>query len=187
SFFLFIFFVMLRRPPRSTLFPYTTLFRSRPVPRRVVALGIAQAPEEVAPLLGAALRQIAHAALRALHADRHGTRVLARREARAGEELAVAAGLDNHRRPAFLTDLVGRLVRHPVAPQRPREAALGVAGARDERPEAPALHHQAAAARRTLLLVQLRQVVHLVDQLLHVDRVERFGDRPPEVAQHLLP
>src|SRR5687767_15377325 len=24
------FFLMLRRPPRSTLFPYTTLFRSRP-------------------------------------------------------------------------------------------------------------------------------------------------------------
>src|SRR5258706_15851565 len=28
SFFLF-FFLMIRRPPRSTLFPYTTLFRSR--------------------------------------------------------------------------------------------------------------------------------------------------------------
>src|SRR2546430_8030640 len=25
---------MIRRPPRSTLFPYTTLFRSRPVARR---------------------------------------------------------------------------------------------------------------------------------------------------------
>src|SRR5262245_65580412 len=29
SFFLFfVFFLMIRRPPRSTLFPYTTLFRS---------------------------------------------------------------------------------------------------------------------------------------------------------------
>src|SRR5205807_10012586 len=28
-FFLSFFFLMLRRPPRSTLFPYTTLFRSR--------------------------------------------------------------------------------------------------------------------------------------------------------------
>src|SRR6476620_12056366 len=27
--FLFFFFLMIRRPPRSTLFPYTTLFRSR--------------------------------------------------------------------------------------------------------------------------------------------------------------
>src|SRR6266852_9025331 len=27
----FFFFLMIRRPPRSTLFPYTTLFRSRPL------------------------------------------------------------------------------------------------------------------------------------------------------------
>src|SRR5256886_10100291 len=27
----FFFFLMIRRPPRSTLFPYTTLFRSCPV------------------------------------------------------------------------------------------------------------------------------------------------------------
>src|SRR5688572_33475478 len=27
--FFFFFFLMIRRPPRSTLFPYTTLFRSR--------------------------------------------------------------------------------------------------------------------------------------------------------------
>src|SRR6201989_3697012 len=26
----FVFFLMIRRPPRSTLFPYTTLFRSEP-------------------------------------------------------------------------------------------------------------------------------------------------------------
>src|SRR5258707_13942556 len=26
---LFLFFLMIRRPPRSTLFPYTTLFRSK--------------------------------------------------------------------------------------------------------------------------------------------------------------
>src|SRR5215216_90356 len=32
--FLFFFFLMIRRPPRSTLFPYTTLFRSPPRPRR---------------------------------------------------------------------------------------------------------------------------------------------------------
>src|SRR4030066_1896810 len=33
----FFFFLMIRRPPRSTLFPYTTLFRSPPasaMPRR---------------------------------------------------------------------------------------------------------------------------------------------------------
>src|SRR3712207_7758041 len=34
------FFLMIRRPPRSTLFPYTTLFRSMPVsasPARIAA------------------------------------------------------------------------------------------------------------------------------------------------------
>src|SRR6266581_1934577 len=30
----FFFFLMIRRPPRSTLFPYTTLFRSQASPRR---------------------------------------------------------------------------------------------------------------------------------------------------------
>src|SRR3712207_8959801 len=29
-----VFFLMIRRPPRSTLFPYTTLFRSSPFRRR---------------------------------------------------------------------------------------------------------------------------------------------------------
>src|SRR5260370_36998857 len=30
----FFFFLMIRRPPRSTLFPYTTLFRSKDPPHR---------------------------------------------------------------------------------------------------------------------------------------------------------
>src|SRR2546429_3100814 len=38
TFYLFFFFLMIRRPPRSTLFPYTTLFRSR-----VVQWGVALA------------------------------------------------------------------------------------------------------------------------------------------------
>src|SRR5215475_15297637 len=33
----FFFFLMIRRPPRSTLFPYTTLFRSRGGPDRLEA------------------------------------------------------------------------------------------------------------------------------------------------------
>src|SRR2546430_4785031 len=32
----FFFFLMIRRPPRSTLFPYTTLFRSPVVDRQVL-------------------------------------------------------------------------------------------------------------------------------------------------------
>src|SRR5689334_24497046 len=31
------FFLMIRRPPRSTLFPYTTLFRSRPAAHRGIS------------------------------------------------------------------------------------------------------------------------------------------------------
>src|SRR3712207_7218323 len=42
-FFLLFFFLMIRRPPRSTLFPYTTLFRSAaegpPDPAPVAAAG----------------------------------------------------------------------------------------------------------------------------------------------------
>src|SRR5215813_14633305 len=34
SLFFLFFFLMIRRPPRSTLFPYTTLFRSRAPPQR---------------------------------------------------------------------------------------------------------------------------------------------------------
>src|SRR2546425_7344797 len=40
--FTLVFFLMIRRPPRSTLFPYTTLFRSlRPVSLYVAAVGVA--------------------------------------------------------------------------------------------------------------------------------------------------
>src|SRR2546430_11994975 len=39
------FFLMIRRPPRSTLFPYTTLFRSQELAGRL-------APEDVLPAAG---------------------------------------------------------------------------------------------------------------------------------------
>src|SRR5688572_32644583 len=42
---MFFFFLMIRRPPRSTLFPYTTLFRSRRSLHRMLVedrAGIAQ-------------------------------------------------------------------------------------------------------------------------------------------------
>src|SRR3712207_8672549 len=44
---------MIRRPPRSTLFPYTTLFRSRPPRRHLVPVEASTAPhpEERADLL----------------------------------------------------------------------------------------------------------------------------------------
>src|SRR5690349_24824280 len=41
SCFFFFFFLMIRRPPRSTLFPYTTLFRSRRPRALAPAAGVA--------------------------------------------------------------------------------------------------------------------------------------------------
>src|SRR5215204_6950571 len=55
GFFLF-FFVMIRRPPRSTLFPYTTLFRSRECDGRRVVGGRAAVPAAVRLHAGGALR-----------------------------------------------------------------------------------------------------------------------------------
>src|SRR5215203_1938511 len=37
-FFIFFFFLMIRRPPRSTLFPYTTLFRLLPAPTELATV-----------------------------------------------------------------------------------------------------------------------------------------------------
>src|SRR5687767_15229255 len=42
-----LFFLLIRRPPRSTLFPYTTLFRSHYLPEP--ALAIAEAARVVRP------------------------------------------------------------------------------------------------------------------------------------------
>src|SRR2546427_12051668 len=39
-----VFFLMIRRPPRSTLFPYTTLFRS-PAARQRALAGLVEHPE----------------------------------------------------------------------------------------------------------------------------------------------
>src|SRR3712207_7862617 len=44
------FFLMIRRPPRSTLFPYTTLFRSRDAAAR--RLRPVQLPRRAGPLFG---------------------------------------------------------------------------------------------------------------------------------------
>src|SRR2546430_7492191 len=64
------FFLMIRRPPRSTLFPYTTLFRSPGVPRQG-----ARAGERGAPPAGHGRQRVPPAMirLRALE-KRYGTR-----------------------------------------------------------------------------------------------------------------
>src|SRR5256885_12076232 len=67
-----IFFLMIRRPPRSTLFPYTTLFRSRPDHRDHPAARAVRQRRRRA--LARAVRQCERAALRAGR-DRKSTRL----------------------------------------------------------------------------------------------------------------
>src|SRR5256885_12777678 len=71
------FFLMIRRPPRSTLFPYTTLFRSYaqteadlPIEGAYVAV-----TGRLQHLGGVALHVLAHAQLVLLQADRKSTRL----------------------------------------------------------------------------------------------------------------
>src|SRR2546427_3357049 len=52
---------MIRRPPRSTLFPYTTLFRSRKMSK---SLGNVIAPRKVSETLGAEILRLWVAATR---------------------------------------------------------------------------------------------------------------------------
>src|SRR2546426_6563378 len=75
---------MIRRPPRSTLFPYTTLFRSHDDPRR--ARGEAVGERELA--LGGGDRVGAKRvhARRAVEHDRDGLRRLGAHPARRSEE-----------------------------------------------------------------------------------------------------
>src|SRR2546427_1925773 len=67
------FFLMIRRPPRSTLFPYTTLFRSRPPASGAVA----PSPDhpELADLFLAGVGHLVE-----VHARRHGLSVVVDRK-----------------------------------------------------------------------------------------------------------
>src|SRR5437762_1834478 len=156
----------------------------RLIPRGIIAIRVAQATVEGAPALGATLGEVADATLGALDAERDGLRVLALGVAGAGQEFAEAARLDDHGRAAFLADLVGRAIRHLVLLDGPRVVALlgRVAQARNVGAEAAALHLERRAALRALLGCHTRQIVHLVDDLVDVDRFERDAERLPELA-----
>src|SRR5882672_7709608 len=162
--------------------------RDRLIPGRIIAVRIAQATVERPAALGAAFREIADAALRALDAERHRLRVFALGIGRARQELAEASRLDHHRCAALFADLVGGPIGDLVLLDRPRVVALlrRVARTRDVRPEAAALHLERRAALGALLGIQSRQVVHLVDDLVDVDRFERTVERCPELPQHGL-
>src|SRR5690554_7411924 len=64
---------MIRRPPRSTLFPYTTLFRSVQSAERTVGVGAVQVRIRCA--FGA---QLLHALLRALRSEEHTSELQSR-------------------------------------------------------------------------------------------------------------
>src|SRR5207248_10920620 len=57
----------------------------------------------------------------------------------------------------------------------------------DALPISAALHDERAAAIRAFLFGQPRQVVHIVDQPVDVDRRQRLGERTPEVLEHPPP
>src|SRR5258708_22196229 len=66
------FFLMIRRPPRSTLFPYTTLFRSEPTVRQYDRLGYAG-------------QDIQYTALEAMPAAQAARKEIVRQERRGGQ------------------------------------------------------------------------------------------------------
>src|SRR6266487_6793118 len=89
--YLFFFFLMIRRPPRSTLFPYTTLFRS--AAPRLPRLRRTAAPRRAGPVL-------------ALLAASPGP--------------PVRPGLEPGRPAAAAAGLAGRFHRPSRGPARPR-------------------------------------------------------------------
>src|SRR5688572_32623621 len=72
---LLLFFLLLPRPPGSTLFPYTTLFRSPARRARSRREGHPPAQGTQGRGVGAARRQAQHAADRVRRADRKSTRL----------------------------------------------------------------------------------------------------------------
>src|SRR5438128_12691906 len=65
-----VFFLMMRRPPRSTLFPYTTLFRSEEL-----SLIGTRPDREVAKLLNRSLSAVKGKKFQLLRQDRKSTRL----------------------------------------------------------------------------------------------------------------
>src|SRR2546422_5467232 len=118
---------MIRRPPRSTLFPYTTLFRSPPV------LGASAAREEgVGPVADALEAHLASMKTSG-ELDRRRRRMVAARVLRTAQDLVAARLL----RPEALevpggetTTLLDRVMRRELAPHACARALLTRMGER---------------------------------------------------------
>src|SRR5437867_3056491 len=161
----------------------------RLIPGRIIAVRVAQATVERPAALGAAFREIADPAFRALDAERNGLRVFALGIGRARQKLTEASRLDHHRCAALFADLVGGTIGDLVLLDRPRVVALlrCVARARDVRSEAAALHLEGRAALGALLGVETREIVHFVNDLVDVHRFQRPIEWAPEVTEYGLP
>src|SRR5205823_14014838 len=68
---LLLFFLMLRRPPRSTLFPYTTLFRSRLSSTRLRCATCRSNPTRFCPARGGKNQPCAGQNLEGLRSEEH--------------------------------------------------------------------------------------------------------------------
>src|SRR6266496_3647567 len=74
--FRFIFFLMIRRPPRSTLFPYTTLFRSQ----RPLGTGVTAATSDHGLADSRRRRPRAWGQLTVLRSEEHTSELQSRRD-----------------------------------------------------------------------------------------------------------
>src|SRR2546428_11922870 len=75
--YLYFFFLMIRRPPRSTLFPYTTLFRSSDRASRACARATPLAPTD-GSLRAAARQRVAGPAARDTRSEEHTSELQSR-------------------------------------------------------------------------------------------------------------
>src|SRR5690348_7146412 len=119
---------MIRRPPRSTLFPYTTLFRSVVVGARQVGDGVAV--EQAGPVAAGHLQEVVDGA-----GERAGLGAVA---ADGGDEPGEAAGDRGRAETGRVVQDSGRAM-HPAvgaADVRP-EIAGAVQGVRDQPAQAP--------------------------------------------------
>src|SRR2546426_9923601 len=147
--FLFFFFLMIRRPPRSTLFPYTTLFRSvvtEEAPRRLER-------DDRRDLLGGRLEDVLRVQIDP-------------------DDLERLAG--DAEEPSHRVDPPEQLVREPPLDHHHRRAAAQLGGG--EEPalgEAPALdlHVMVVGAEDGHELGVDPRVLHLLEQLHPGSRV----------------
>src|SRR2546426_3908581 len=72
---MFFFFLMIRRPPRSTLFPYTTLFRSIDGATTIAKRSAHYTRDELIETLAEIVREVRPQTIRTLEIDRKSTRL----------------------------------------------------------------------------------------------------------------